>query len=136
MGNKRELLLKVSGLETHFPVKKGVFKRTVGHVRAVDGVDLEVYRGETLGIVGESGCGKTTLGKSILQLHRPTAGSVEYTFAEGPKDLMQLSNKNLDEARRKLQIVFQNPYSSLNPALHHLRILCRSPEQVWHTQEG
>lgn len=116
MGNKRELLLKVSGLETHFPVKKGVFKRTVGHVRAVDGVDLEVYRGETLGIVGESGCGKTTLGKSILQLHRPTAGSVEYTFAEGPKDLMQLSNKDLDEARRKLQIVFQDPYSSLNPA--------------------
>jgi len=116
MENKRELLLKVSGLETHFPVKKGVFKRTVGHVRAVDGVDLEVYRGETLGIVGESGCGKTTLGKSILQLNKPTAGSVEYTFAEGKKDLMQLSNRDLDEARRKLQIVFQDPYSSLNPA--------------------
>ncbi len=116
MENKRELLLKVSGLETHFPVKKGVFKRTVGHVRAVDGVDLVVYRGETLGIVGESGCGKTTLGKSILQLHRPTSGSVEYTFAEGKKDLMKLSNKDLDEARRKLQIVFQDPYSSLNPA--------------------
>ncbi len=116
MKNKRELLLKVSGLETHFPVKKGVFKRTVGYVRAVDGVDLEVYRGETLGIVGESGCGKTTLGKSILQLNRPTSGSVEYTFAEGKKDLMKLSNKDLDEARRKLQIVFQDPYSSLNPA--------------------
>ena len=116
MENKRELLLKVSGLETHFPVKKGVFKRTVGHVRAVDGVDLEVYRGETLGIVGESGCGKTTLGKSILQLYRPTSGSVEYTFAEGKKDLMKLSHKDLDEARRKLQIVFQDPYSSLNPA--------------------
>ncbi|MGB4408008.1 MAG: ABC transporter ATP-binding protein [Sphaerochaeta sp.] len=116
MENKRELLLKVSGLETHFPVRKGVFKRTVGYVRAVDGVDLEVYRGETLGIVGESGCGKTTLGKSILQLNKPTSGSVEYTFAEGKKDLMKLSNKDLDEARRKLQIVFQDPYSSLNPA--------------------
>ncbi len=116
MKNKRELLLKVSALETYFPVKKGVFKRTVGHVRAVDGVDLEVYRGETLGIVGESGCGKTTLGKSILQLYRPTAGSVEYTFSDGKKDLMQLSRKELDEARRKLQIVFQDPYSSLNPA--------------------
>ncbi|MFA6682156.1 MAG: ABC transporter ATP-binding protein [Sphaerochaeta sp.] len=116
MENNRELLLKVSGLETYFPVKKGVFKRTVGYVRAVDGVDLEVYRGETLGIVGESGCGKTTLGKSILQLHRPTAGSVEYTFPEGRKDLMRLSNKDLDEARRKLQIIFQDPYSSLNPA--------------------
>lgn len=116
MENNRELLLKVSGLETHFPVKKGVFKRTVGYVRAVDGVDLEVYRGETLGIVGESGCGKTTLGKSILQLYRPTSGSVEYTFPEGKKDLMKLGHKALDEARRKLQIVFQDPYSSLNPA--------------------
>ncbi|MDY0287890.1 MAG: ABC transporter ATP-binding protein [Sphaerochaeta sp.] len=116
MKDKRELLLRVSGLETYFPVRKGVFKRTVGHVRAVDGVDLEVYRGETLGIVGESGCGKTTLGKSILQLYRPTAGSVEYTFADGKKDLMKLNNKDLDEARRKLQIVFQDPYSSLNPA--------------------
>lgn len=116
MENNRELLLRVSGLKTHFPVKKGVFKRTVGYVRAVDGVDLEVYRGETLGIVGESGCGKTTLGKSILQLYRPTSGSVEYTFPEGKKDLMKLGHKALDEARRKLQIVFQDPYSSLNPA--------------------
>ncbi|NCB01706.1 MAG: ABC transporter ATP-binding protein [Spirochaetia bacterium] len=116
MENKKELLLKVEGLETHFPVKKGVFKRTVAHVRAVDGVDLEVYRGETLGVVGESGCGKTTLGKSILQLYRPTAGSVEYTFPEGKKDLRKLSHKDLDEARKKLQIVFQDPYSSLNPA--------------------
>lgn len=116
MENKRELLLKISGLKTHFPVKKGVFKRTVGYVRAVDGVDLEVFRGETLGIVGESGCGKTTLGKSILQLYRPTSGSVEYTFPEGKKDLMKLGHRALDEARRKLQIVFQDPYSSLNPA--------------------
>lgn len=116
MENNRELLLKISGLKTHFPVKKGVFKRTVGYVKAVDGVDLEVFRGETLGIVGESGCGKTTLGKSILQLYRPTSGSVEYTFAEGKKDLMKLGHKALDEARRKLQIVFQDPYSSLNPA--------------------
>lgn len=111
-----EVLLSVKGLKTYFPVKKGVFKRTVGYVKAVDDVSLDVYKGETLGIVGESGCGKTTLGKSILQLYHPTAGSVEYAFPDGTKDLMTMKGKELDNIRKRMQIVFQDPYSSLNPS--------------------
>ena len=116
MENK-ELLLKVRHVKTYFPIKKGVFKRTVGHVKAVDDVSLDVYRGETLGLVGESGCGKTTLGKSILQLVPVTDGSMEYAFEDGAKDLRKLSRRDLDNARQKIQIVFQDPYSSLNPVL-------------------
>ena len=115
MENK-EVLLRVRNAKTYFPIRKGVIKRTVGHVRAVDGVDLDVYRGETLGLVGESGCGKTTLGKSILQLVPVTDGSMEYRFADGWKDLRGLSRREMDSARQKIQIVFQDPYSSLNPA--------------------
>jgi oligopeptide/dipeptide ABC transporter ATP-binding protein len=115
MENK-EVLLSVRGLKTHFPIRRGVFKHTVGYVKAVDGVNLDVYRGETLGIVGESGCGKTTLGKSILQLVKPTDGLVNYTVDGEIKDLVSLNDKEMDLARKKLQIVFQDPYSSLNPA--------------------
>ena len=115
MENK-EVLLRVRNAKTYFPIRKGIIKRTVGHVRAVDGIDLDVYRGETLGLVGESGCGKTTLGKSILQLVPVTDGSMEYRFADGWKDLRGLSRREMDSARQKIQIVFQDPYSSLNPA--------------------
>ncbi|MBQ1317636.1 MAG: ABC transporter ATP-binding protein [Lachnospiraceae bacterium] len=110
MENK-EVLLTVKNLETHFPVKGS--KKVV---RAVDGVDLTVYRGETLGLVGESGCGKTTLGKSILQLVKPTGGEVFYYFPDGPKDLRKMKNRELDAARKNMQIVFQDPQSSLNPS--------------------
>ena len=113
---KKEVLLKVRHAKTYFPIKKGVMKRTVGYVKAVDDISLDVYRGETLGLVGESGCGKTTLGKSILQLVPVTDGSMEYKFGDGFKDLRKLSRKELDDARQKIQIVFQDPYSSLNPA--------------------
>jgi oligopeptide/dipeptide ABC transporter ATP-binding protein len=85
-------------------------------VKAVDGVDLEVYRGETLGIVGESGCGKTTLGKSLLRLCEPTEGAVRYAFNHGEQDILELKRAELDAARKHLQIVFQDPYSSLNPS--------------------
>ncbi len=113
---EKEVILKLRGVQTYFPIKKGIFKRTVGHVKAVNNVDLDIYKGEILGIVGESGCGKTTIGKSILQLVKPTAGTIEYTFDDGVKDLCTLEPKAMDEARKKLQIVFQDPYSSLNPA--------------------
>ena len=117
MENKeKEVLLKVRGAKTYFPIKKGLMKRTVGHVKAVDDISLDVYKGETLGLVGESGCGKTTLGKSILQLVPVTDGSMEYKFEDGFKDLRKLTRKELDDARQKIQIVFQDPYSSLNPA--------------------
>ena len=113
---KKEILLKVRHAKTYFPIKKGLFKRTVGQVKAVDDISLDVYRGETLGLVGESGCGKTTLGKSILQLVPVTDGSMEYKFEEGYRNLRELSREELDNARKKIQIVFQDPYSSLNPA--------------------
>lgn len=106
-------MLAVSNLETHFPIRRGVLRRTVGAVRAVDGVSFTVDRGRTLGLVGESGCGKTTVGRSILRLIEPTAGSV--TFAG--RDLRSLSHRQLQPIRRRMQIVFQDPYGSLNPRM-------------------
>ena len=108
--NERVPLITVKDLKMHFPVKG-----TKKVVRAVDGVSLTVYKGETLGLVGESGCGKTTLGKAILQLIRPTSGEVIYEFEDGPRDLCKMSNRELDKARKEMQIVFQDPQSSLNP---------------------
>ena len=109
--SERKPIITVKGLKTHFPVKG-----TKKVVRAVDGVDLVIYEGETVGVVGESGCGKTTLGKTILQLIRPTAGEVIYEFDDGPADLAKMNYRQLDKARREMQIVFQDPQSSLNPS--------------------
>lgn len=108
---ERKPIITVRNLKTHFPVKG-----TRKVVRAVDGVDLVVYEGETLGLVGESGCGKTTLGKTILQLIRATSGQVIYAFPDGPQDLCTMSYRELDRARKEMQIVFQDPQSSLNPS--------------------
>ena len=121
MPETKDVLIKVRNLKTYYPVKQGVFKHTVGHVKAVDDVSLDVYRGEILGVVGESGCGKTTLGKSILQLIKPTEGSIRYAFEGGEKELIGMNKKELDEARCKMQIVFQDPYSSLNPKMNVLQ---------------
>jgi peptide/nickel transport system ATP-binding protein len=108
-----EVLLRVEGLKVHFPIRRGILKSVVGHVKAVDGVNLAIARGKTLALVGESGCGKTTLGKALLQLIRPTVGRV---LIDG-QDLTTLDRQTLQAYRRRLQIIFQDPYSSLNPRM-------------------
>ena len=113
VGTDREPLLDVTGLEVHFPIHRGLLQRTVGHVYAVDGVDLRVERGRTLALVGESGCGKTTIGKAILQLIRPTAGSVRFAGEE----LTRLGGEALRRRRKDFQIIFQDPFSSMNPRM-------------------
>ncbi|NYV74839.1 ABC transporter ATP-binding protein [Streptomyces sp. UH6] len=106
-----EILLKVTGLQKHFPIRSGLLKRQTGAVRAVDGLDFEVRRGETLGVVGESGCGKSTMGRLITRLLEPTGGTVEF---EG-KDITHLGVGGMRPLRRDVQMIFQDPYSSLNP---------------------
>ena len=111
---KGETLLEVRNLKKYFPVTEGlVFQKTVGNVKAVDGVSFDIRKGETLGLVGESGCGKTTTGRCVLQLDRPTAGEIVF---EGV-NLERLSNKELTPWRQKVQVIFQDPYSSLNPRM-------------------
>ncbi len=106
-------LLEVQGLKKHFPIKQGILGRTVGYVYAVDGLSFSIKQGETLGLVGESGCGKSTAGKSILRLIEPTAGTIRL---EGV-DITHISRRELRPYRREMQIIFQDPYSSLNPRM-------------------
>ncbi|CAN5347711.1 dipeptide ABC transporter ATP-binding protein [soil metagenome] len=106
-------LLTVRDLKKYFPIRRGFWSRTVGHVKAVDGVTFDILPGEVLGLVGESGCGKTTTGRCILRLIEPTAGEVEF---EG-QDVLALDRRGMRELRQEMQIIFQDPYSSLNPRL-------------------
>jgi ABC-type microcin C transport system duplicated ATPase subunit YejF len=113
------VLLEVQDLKVYFPVRRGLLRRTVGHVKAVDGVSFELREGRTLALVGESGCGKTTTGKAILQLISPTSGSVRF----GGQELTSLTRKEMRPRRSAMQIIFQDPYGSLNPRMRVAEIL-------------
>ncbi|MHB1133783.1 MAG: ABC transporter ATP-binding protein [Chloroflexota bacterium] len=129
---QNEKLLEVKDLKMHFPLTKGlIFSRQYGAVKAVDGLDFFVRRGETLGLVGESGCGKSTCGRAILQLYRPTGGSVLF---EG-QEMTTASGDNLRRARRRMQMIFQDPYASLNPRMTVGDIVAE-PLDIHHLASG
>jgi len=135
------VLVQVKGLKKHFPITRGILvQRQVGAVKAVDGVTFDIYRGETLGLVGESGCGKTTAGRTILQLYRPTAGQVTFDGT----DLSTLKGEDLRRMRQRMQMIFQDPYASLNSRWTISRIigeplrvhkLASGQEQIERVQE-
>ncbi|MEA4908814.1 MAG: dipeptide/oligopeptide/nickel ABC transporter ATP-binding protein, partial [Anaerolineaceae bacterium] len=127
-----ETLLQVDQLVKHFPIMRGIiFEKQVGAVHAVDGVSFDIKKGETLGLVGESGCGKSTTGRTILQLYRPTSGKVIF---EGV-DLVQVNGETLRKTRRKMQMIFQDPYASLNPRMTVGEIIAE-PMQIHKTHQG
>lgn len=118
MDKQNEILLEVKNLKKYFPITRGVFRRVVGYVKAVDRVDLFIRQGETLGLVGESGCGKTTLGRSILRLIEPTDGEVWFKTGKGKKlDITKLEDREIKSLRREMRMIFQDPYGSLNPRM-------------------
>lgn len=120
-----EPLLRVQGLKTYYPIRRGLLSRTVGNVKAVDDITLELYPGETLGLVGESGCGKSTIGRSIVRLENPTDGSIWF---DG-EDITKRSMSDLRSVRTKMQMIFQDPFSSLNPRMR-VRELLAEPMRV------
>ncbi|MFZ6031228.1 MAG: ABC transporter ATP-binding protein [Chloroflexota bacterium] len=129
------VLLEVKNLKKHFPIQRGLLKKIVGHVRAVDGVDFFIREGETLGLVGESGCGKTTTGRLILRAIEPTEGELIYCKDDRMVNLLQLTRTELKPYRREMQIIFQDPFSSLNPRMTVLDIVSE-PLQIHGIASG
>lgn len=115
MNSTRTPLYKVGQIKKHFPVLGGVLRRTKGYVKALDGVDLEVFRGETIAVIGESGCGKTTLGRMLALLDKPTGGELSFDFGQGLQDVTSLRGVDQMRFRKKVQMIFQDPYTSFNP---------------------
>ncbi len=120
-----DVLLEVTRLVKHFPIKKGFFSRVVGWVHALDGISLTVHKGQTMGLVGESGCGKTTAGKTILKLIEPTGGTIRYNG----EDITHFDRKQMKRLRREMQIIFQDPFSSLNPR-HTVGTIIAAPLEI------
>ncbi len=114
---QQQALLEVKNLKTYFPIRRGIFRKVVGHVKAVNGVSFVLHKGETLGLVGESGCGKTTTARSILRLIEPTSGEVFYHRGGEAIDVLGLEGQNMKDVRKDMQIIFQDPMSSLNPRM-------------------
>jgi oligopeptide/dipeptide ABC transporter ATP-binding protein len=132
MENSSEILLELQDLKKHFPIKSGLLQKTVGHIKAVDGINLKVNKGETLGIVGESGCGKSTVGRTIIRLYEPTDGKVIFNG----KDISHLSESELrKDVRKSIQMIFQDPFASLNPR-KTLRSIIREPLDTHHIYRG
>jgi len=129
---ENQVLVRVENLKKHFPITRGIiFQRQVGAIKAVDGISFDVYKGETLGLVGESGCGKSTTGRTVLQLYRPTEGNV---YFDG-EDLVEMKGEALRRQRRKMQMIFQDPYASLNPRMTVGNII-GEPLEVHHVASG
>jgi ABC-type glutathione transport system ATPase component len=129
--NNGHPLVEVRNLQTYFPIRKGVLSRTVGYVKAVDGVSFDVHAGKTLGLVGESGCGKTTVGRTLLRLIPATGGTVRFNG----NDFFAPKGEELRRLRKKMQIVFQDPVSSLNPRMTIGNII-GEPIEVHHIAKG
>jgi len=140
-----DILLRVEGLKMYFPITRGIiFQRRIGDIKAVDGINFFIRRGETLGLVGESGCGKSTTGRAILQLYRPTAGHVYFNDDGEEVDLTTIKGERLRRMRRKMQMIFQDPYASLNPRMTvgniigeplEVHNICRGKERRERVQE-
>ena len=133
--SENNVLLQIKDLKMYFPIKSGFFQRTVAHVKAVDGVSFEIKRGETLGLVGESGCGKTTIGRCIVRAYQPTDGEILYGENSHAVDLAHQSETQLKDFRRVIRMIFQDPYASLNPRMTVFNIVA-DPLRIHNIASG